>query len=505
MKDMFKSAERIKKAISEKERILIYGDYDVDGVTSVALLSYVLSFMGASFETFIPDRLDEGYGLNVRAVAVARDHGVKLIVTVDCGINSYKEVKCANDYGIDVIVTDHHEIRENELPPAYAVLNPKRSDCGYPYKYLAGVGVAYKLARALMGDKASAVDEHLDLVALGTISDVSPMTGENRILAKEGLKRLSVTGKPGLRALIDSARLKKEAITCRHVGYIFGPRINAMGRVGSANTSLELLMCRDEQESVRLASILERENKNRQIIEKELLDVALDAAEKGGMARGRRSLVLSGENWHAGVLGIVASRVAETYDMPTILISLDGDKGKASGRSALGVNLFEAISGSAEHLLTFGGHALACGLSVKRDNVDVFRDAFDSAVRVQLESGKVVARELEIDMDLAFSQIGMKLLKELELFVPYGPLNSEPVFAARGLMVRSRPKEFDKGGFKFLATCGNLTHEAITFKKNRIHKPMQGNTVNIAFTPSINKWEGIETIQLNLKDLEILG
>ncbi|MBU0570882.1 MAG: single-stranded-DNA-specific exonuclease RecJ [Candidatus Omnitrophica bacterium] len=504
MKDMKKGTTRIKKAIARGEKILIYGDYDVDGVASTALLSYVLKELGANYETFIPNRLEDGYGMNVRGVAWAREHGVGLIITVDCGINSFNEVACANDYGIDVIVTDHHEIKGEDLPSAYAIIDAHQPDCEYPFKGLAGVGVAYKLASALMEGKKEFLESHLDLVALGTVADVAPMNGENRILTKAGLKTLKNTDKCGLKALMDVARVKADGITSKHIGFALGPRINAMGRVGSANTALELLMCRDEARARDIAAILDKENRNRQSIEKDLLSGIVELVESGVRSGETGPIVLAGDGWHPGVLGIVASRLVDVYDVPAILISLDGDKGKGSGRSPDNVNLFEAIKEAQEHLIAFGGHEAACGLKIHRDNIAGFRAALNGIVMKRVSHGEKIQPELKIDLNLSFSRIGLKLVKELKLLMPYGPENVEPVFATSDIGVKNAPRDIGRGGFKFLATCRNLTCEAITFNRRSISKPRKGSIINLAYTPSVNDWGGVETIQLNIKDIQIV-
>jgi len=505
MKDMERSVARIRKAVANREKILIYGDYDVDGVTSTALLAHVFGYLKADFDTFIPNRLEDGYGLNLRAVALAREQGVDLIITVDCGINSFKEIKCANDYGIDVIVTDHHEIKEEELPPAYSIIDAHQKDCKYPYKGLAGVGVAYKLAKALVADEGYHVDEHLDLVALGTIADIAPLTGENRILARAGLESLRKTSKPGLVSLMDIARIKPEKLRCSHIGFVLGPRINAMGRVGSANEALELLLCDDIPEAREIARKLDRENKRRQTIEKELFGEAVSLVGDRPHEGEGNVLVLAGEGWHAGVLGIVASKLTEEYNVPAIMISLDGDRGKGSGRSVDGLNLFESIREASSYLTNFGGHESACGLKIEKKHLPGFREKLDSVIGGKMLDMKKKQPELDIDLNLPFSYLGMGLLKELQLLMPYGAENAEPVFSTNRIMVKNNPRDIGRGGFKFLASCGNLTCEAITFRSKKILKPRRGDMINLAYTPSINSWEGIDTVQLNIKDLQLLS
>ncbi|KJJ84646.1 single-stranded-DNA-specific exonuclease RecJ [Candidatus Omnitrophus magneticus] len=501
---MDKAVERIKKALAKKEKMLIYGDFDVDGVTSLALLSLVFKEIGAVFETFIPNRLEDGYGLNISAVNLAKEKGVKLLITVDCGINSFKEVEYANSIGLDVIITDHHEVRTGNIPPALAVVNTHQPACSYPYKNLAGVAVAYKLARGLLRGKEEKVDEHLDLVALGTIADVAPLTGENRILVKEGLKKLSSANKYGIKALMDVAKIKSESLNSRHVAFILAPRINAMGRMGAADLALELLVCKDKNRAYELAEILEKENRNRQNIEKALFAKAIELHQKVGSQKDN-VIILAEEGWHPGVLGIAASRMTENYNMPTILISLNGENGRGSGRSINGFNLFEALEKTGEHLIDFGGHSAACGIKIEKKNLDNFKKAINALSSLNTTDTNNITQEISIDLVLPFSAIGAKLIKELELLMPFGEGNEEPLFVTRGMKVKNIPRAIAKDGFKFLVMCGNLSCEAITFKKHGIIKPSKNDVVNIAYSLSLNTWAGIDTVQMNIKDLNVLS
>ena len=500
MKDMARAVQRVEKAVQKKEKILIYGDYDVDGVTSSALLADVFEKLGANFEVFIPNRLEEGYGLDTGAILKFAKKSVSLIVTVDCGINSSEEVREANAHGIDVIITDHHEVR-GPRPAAFAAINPHQDDCDYPFEQLAGVGVAYKFARALMKGREDAVDNHLDLVALGTVADVVPLNGENRVLVKKGLKRLRRTTKPGLKALMEVSGLDPEKVNSRHIGFVLGPRINAMGRLGTAEVALDLLLCKDPNEARELAGILEKENRRRRDIEKDVLDQAIQKAEKEVDLEKDKVIVLADSAWHAGVIGIVAARLTQKYNMPAVLISLTDNQGKGSARGVKGFNLFEAISRAGEHLIGFGGHPAACGIRIEKEKIDLFREKLNLVAPESFENKKE-SLEFLIDYDIPFARITARLIDELEMLMPYGPENREPVFATSDLEIKNTPREIGKNGIKFLVKRGNLTYEAITFKKNEIPKPSAGDVVNLAFSPSINSWGGYDSIQLNIKDLQ---
>jgi len=373
LKDMDKAVGRIRKAISDKERILVYGDYDVDGMTSVAILKQALTKLGATVETYIPNRLEEGYGLNTNAIKRALKDGVSLIITVDCGISSFKEIEYAKLSKIDVIVTDHHEIVAKRLPQAYAIINPLQDSCKYPFKHLAGVGLAYKLAKALYDGTSFIAEDFLDLVSLGTIADIVPLKGENRILAKHGLDEINRRQRVGIKALTDLAGLSGKDVSSGHIGFILGPRINAMGRVGSPEKALELLLTEDKEEATRLAKMLDTENRNRQKIESKILEEALSKVEREVNFKHHKIIVLASEGWHAGVIGIVASRIADRFHRPAILISLDGKYGKGSGRSVERFNLFDVLIQCKDLLMGFGGHEGACGLTIDKDKVDEFR------------------------------------------------------------------------------------------------------------------------------------
>lgn len=499
LKDMDKAVERIKSAVKRKESILVYGDYDVDGLTATALLFLTLKGYGVRINYYIPDRVKEGYGLNLEALKKAKDSGVDLVIAVDCGITAVEEVGYLKKHNIDCIILDHHQPLEGIIPDAVAVINPLRPDCDYPYKYLASVGLVFKLTQAL-----KAPGDNLDLVTLGTISDVAPLTGENRILVKHGLKHLANTRKTGLRALIEAAGVgKKKEFYTDTVGFILGPRINASGRVSSSLQSLKLLLTEDAEEAKALAEGLNRDNRERQAMQEVILKEAVSKVEREVNFKSHKVIVVSSDKWHPGVIGIVASRLVEKFYRPTILVAFNEDIGKGSGRSIRNFHLFEALSKCKEHLVEYGGHKHAAGITISKDNIDVFRERFNSVASEVLQPLDLIPR-LEIDAEISLSDLTMKFVKELALLEPYGVGNPKPVFAVRGLSLKTKPKILTANTLKLWVTDGKLTYEAVGFKKAFNFKldPAPRN-FSLAFTPSVNTWQGHENIQLVIKDLQI--
>ena len=497
--DMEKAAARIRSAIESKERILVYGDYDVDGLTATALLYTTLKRYGAHVHNYIPDRVKEGYGLNVEALENARKEGTKLVIAVDCGITAAEEIGFLNKHRIDSIIIDHHQPVNDKLPEASAILDPFTPGCSYPYKYLASVGLVYKLTQALGWSK----EEDLDLVALGTISDVAPLTGENRILIKHGLKYLAKTQRTGLRALMEIAGIgKKKEFYTETVGFILGPRLNASGRMNSSMHSLKLLLTDDKEEAKKLAGELDKSNRDRQAMEAEILKEAVAKVEREVNFKEHRVIVLHGDKWHPGVIGIVASRIVEKFYRPTILVAFNENTGKGSGRSIKNFHLFEALSKCKEHLIEFGGHEHAAGITISRENIDAFRDSLNAVAHEVLQPLDLVPR-LEIDAWISLKDITRKFLKELELLEPFGVGNRKPVFAVKGLSLKAPPKILNYNTLKIWVTDGELTYEAVGFKKALDYKLDSASLVfDLAFTPSINVWQGQESIQLQLKDLK---
>lgn len=501
MKDMDKAVFRTRKAISNGESILVYGDYDVDGMTGVAILYSALKNLGANVQTYIPNRLEEGYGLNMAAIKKAHKDGMSLIITVDCGITSFKEVEYAKSLNIDTVVTDHHEILESRIPPAYAVVNPLQEGCAYPFKHLAGVGIAYKLVKALYEDTQFFAEDFLDLVSLGTIADIVPLVGENRILAKHGLEEIGKRNRVGLKALMDVARLGAKSISSGHIGFVLGPRINAMGRIGSPNKALDLLLSEDEEAAVKLAKILDSENRNRQKIEAKILDEALSKVEREVNFKHHRVIVLASENWHPGVIGIVASRIADRFYRPAILISLDGKLGKGSGRSIDGFHLFEYLVKCRDVLAGFGGHESACGITIEKERIDEFRD------RINEEAGKekdesIFSPKLDIDMDVPLNALSEDVINEIESLSPFGADNPRPVLSSCNLTVKDGPRQIGKSGFKLWVTDNRITCEAVSFGRSGLDIPKLGSGVNLAYIPSMNNWQGLQSIQLELRDIK---
>ena len=435
MKDMDRAAARVRRALAAGEHIAVYGDYDVDGITSTCLLTDFLRREGGTVIPYIPDRMEEGYGLNREAVAALRGQGVGLIVTVDCGITAVEEAACAASLGVELVITDHHECKA-ALPAAAAVVDPRRADCPYPFKCLAGVGVALKLVLALGGParRDELLERYADLAAIGTVADVMSLTGENRTIVRLGLEALRRTGRPGLRALLHEAGLDERPLTATAIGYTLAPRINASGRMGCASLAGELLLTDDPARGEELSRALCDLNRERQAIEAEIYTECQAMAEALPRPQ-RHALVLAGEQWHQGVVGIVASRLAEKYACPAFMICLQDGKGKGSCRSFAGFNLFAALERCAPLLEGFGGHALAAGFTIREENIPAFAAAMNDYV-CACTGGEEMVSALDIDGEL--DDVGLLTLEGvegLELLEPYGAGNPKPVFSLSGCLV----------------------------------------------------------------------
>ncbi len=498
LRDMDKAAERIKKALHKKETVLIYGDYDVDGITATALLVMAFSKMGLKVHTYIPDRLKEGYGLSKESIRFIKEKKIDLVITVDCGISSFEEVDLLNEAGIDVIITDHHQPRNKKLPKAFAVIDPHRESCGYPFKYLSGVGVAFKLAEAICG---KFLKEYLDLVCLGTVSDIVPLTGENRVFAKYGLACLRETSKIGIRALIKASGLSKKRIDETHIGYILGPRINSTGRISSPNTSLKLLLTESEEEAEHLAGILNSENSRRQALVEDILKEALLKIEKEINFKYHKVMVLDKIDWHIGVIGIVASRLTDRFSRPTVIISTLGENCKGSARSVEDFHLFEALSECEEFLSEYGGHSQAAGFSMLRRNIEPFRDKINRIADRLLNADELMPK-LDIDMEIGFGEIKAGLMEKLEVLSPYGEENPAPVFLTRNLFLKTDIQYFGKDNVRMWASDKRLTYEAVGFGLSEdIPALVRNDCFDLTYSPVLNSFKDENSIRLIIKDL----
>lgn len=502
MKGMDKAVERIKRAIFNKEKIAIYGDYDVDGVTSTALFYTFLKNLGADVIFYNPDRIKEGYGVNIKAVRKLAGEGVKLFISGDCGITAVREVEEAKALGADFIVTDHHK-PPNELPEAVSILNPQLPDCKYPGKAITGVGVMFNLAVALrralreegfFKKKEPNLGDYLDLVALGTVADCAPLMDVNRIFVKEGMKRMENPRRIGIMALKEASSMEG-VVNSYDLGFILGPRINASGRLGSAGKAVELFISEDIQTARDIAKMLSRENSNRQSIEGEIFTNAIIRIESDPEIPNANSIVLASPNWHPGIIGIVASRIVERYEKPTILIAIDNNGiGKGSGRSVEGINIYSALSECRDLFVQFGGHEMAAGLSIKEDKIEDFKKMFEKAVA---DSGHAYEPKLNIDCTVEFAELTDDLVSEFGLLEPFGIGNPEPLLIAQSVEVVSQRLFKDKH-LGLTLKQGNKSLDAIWFNVN--DAPQLPDKINIVFTPEFNKWNGRKDIRLKVRD-----
>ncbi|MBI4495698.1 MAG: single-stranded-DNA-specific exonuclease RecJ [Deltaproteobacteria bacterium] len=506
LRDMDRALARISRAVRERERITLFGDYDVDGTTAIALLFLFLKQAGAAVDFYLPHRLTEGYGLNLEAMRKIRAQGSSLLITADCGVSSREEIRWAKENGLDVVVTDHHEVPE-ELPPAEAVLNPKRRDCPYPFKHLAGVGVAFNLIIALRRAfrqegiwtaGAPNLKEYLDLVALGTMSDIVPLKGVNRILAKVGLEQLSRSLRPGIGALKEVAGMDGLPVDSTGLGFRLAPRLNAAGRLDDSREVIRLLTAEDQASARAIASRLDAWNTERQRLEGKILAEAREMIMAAPW-EGKKSLVLSSADWHPGVIGIVASRLIEEFHRPTILIALTGGRGKGSGRSIPAFSLYEGLKACRSFIEKFGGHEQAAGLVIQPERIPDFSAAFEENVAACLREEDFVPR-LSIDADVHLREMNASFMAELEALAPFGAGNPEPVFSVGQLTVRDS-KLVGKGHLRLRLLEGGWTGEAIGFRLGSWH-PLSGERMRMAFSPQIHTYQGRRSLQLKIIDLQ---
>ncbi len=497
--DMDKAIARIKAAKAKDELVLIFGDYDVDGVTSSAILKNALTKFGLKVLNYIPHRMTEGYGLNHSIVNFAKERNVKLLISIDCGISAFDQVDALNRSGIDVIVVDHHEPSGDKLPNAVAIINPKRHDCHYPFDGLASVGLAFKLSQALLGKDAGDI---LDLVALGTIADVAELTGENRIFVKEGLGRIHLTKNKGLIALMDVARIKGKKLKPHAVGFILAPRINAAGRMGSAEKSLQLLLSDDLAEAYQLARGLEEENQKRQKMQSDIIEEAMAIVEREVNFKDHKIIVLSKEGWHRGVVGIVASRIMDTFYRPTIVISLEDGVGVGSARSIDGFHLYHALKSCSHLLENYGGHEHAAGLTIKKENIDSFRDLINTFAQENILIENLIPT-LELDCEISLSSIDVDLVNVIKTIEPCGEGNPPARFCSRRLTVKSPPVILGRDTLKFWVSDGQVVVQAVGFGMGKFFDLVKNaKTIDLAYGLSIDDWNKDPIVQLEIKDIK---
>ena len=517
--------ERIDKALKHKEKILIYGDYDTDGVTATALLISMFKFIDVTVEHHLPNRLEEGYGLNKTAIKKIADNGAKLLITVDCGITDIESVAYAKELGLDIIVTDHHEPVRDEnntiiLPDAVAIINPKIIP-GHPME-LSGVGVAFKLAWAFSQQFTNSkkqspefqafLTEAIALVVIGTITDVSELSGENRILTAYGMPLLKNISVAWLDALIEKSRIKKEKLMPEDISFRIGPRLNASGRLGNAQASLELLLCKSKRRALEMADELEKNNQSRQRIEKKIIESVREKIAKKINIKKDYAIVLGDESWHIGVLGIVASKIADEFNRPTILFSIKGASAKGSARSIQAFHLYEGLQHCHNLLIKYGGHSYAAGIEIETDNIEIFKDSLNEYAHSKLAKADLEPA-LDIDTEVLLNQLNYNSVKQIEQLMPFGEGNPEPVLISRNVEIAGTPSlvgandEHCSFVVKQAGGQTNCAHRVIAFnlakKWDEFTKVIQ-NPFQIAYMPKIDTWSYQPSIVLHLRDFKPL-
>lgn len=506
MSGMKEAAERLSKAIDEQEKILIYGDYDVDGTTATSLLVLFLKKLGAEVDFYVNDRKTEGYGIALTGIKYAMSQNVKVVVTVDCGITAIEPVKYCRENGIDVIICDHHEAKA-EHPNALAILDAKQDDCAYPFKELSGCGVAFKLACALCdlrGIDRELAFEFLDFVALAVAADIVPVIEENRTLMSEGIKRLQLAKRPGLKALAKISGLDIERLSSSSIVFALSPRINAAGRLDHARQAIKLLTAEDENDAEESAAYLGELNKSRREIDADVFKEAEEDAKKL-LAQYASSIVLYKPDWHLGVIGIVASRIVERFYLPTIILTENEGILKGSARSVAGFNLFNAISNCESHLIQFGGHEMAAGLSIHIEQLDEFRSAFDTHCAEMLDF-ELRTPSIQIDAELNLEQITPRFYNVLKQFEPCGPRNMHPLFITRNLSVAYPPKLLKEQHLKFaVRDKEGRIFDVIGFGMAHCFESLKesGRSVSLVYSIDENEWNGKTMFQLRLRDLRV--
>lgn len=500
MKDMDKLVDRVILAKERLEKVIIYGDYDVDGVTSITIMYSFLKEIGLDVSYYLPDRMEEGYGLNKEALDRIKESGYTLVITVDCGISAIEEVEYAKSIGLEICVTDHHECSDM-IPSAYAVVNPKRHDSTYPFEMLAGVGVAFKVITALsikLGLEKTAYMKYLDIVTIGTIADIVPLQDENRIITKIGIEKVRKTTNEGLKALIRVSGIKN--VDSTSISFGIAPRINASGRMADASVAVKLLLETSPMKANSLAELLDSQNKERQAVEKKILDEVINKIEKEKLYE-KNGLVVAGKGWHQGVIGIVASKIAEKYVKPVILITYEDGMAKGSGRTPHGISLYDALDKCRDVLVQFGGHELAAGVTLEKDRINEFSERFDLAVCELKE--KELQDIVDIDLEITKDDILKGIIKINEILLPFGQKNTEPVYLYRNIKVNSLCTLKDDKHLKLGLKDNNFYIDAIGFSMgNRRDELRLGDKIDLVGTININEFNGKKQIQILLKDFK---
>ncbi|MEA3287127.1 MAG: single-stranded-DNA-specific exonuclease RecJ [Candidatus Marinimicrobia bacterium] len=509
MLNMETAVAEVSKCLDAHQTILIFGDYDVDGTTATSLLHLFLQSIGGKSEYYIPDRTKEGYGVSHKGIDYAAEIDAKLIITCDCGITAVEQTEYANSKGIKMMITDHH-IPDKKLPDAVAILNPKQSDCEYPNKDLCGAGVAFKLTQALSQSRGLApeqANQNLDLAAIGTAADIVQVIGENRIIVGEGLKLIGHGKRPGIKALKKVAGITRDEVAVSDVLFGLGPRINAVGRLGEAMRAVHLMTTDTQSKARELSAVLNSENEARKTVEAKIFDEAVLQANSKSDPRAKRSLVLSQEGWHHGVIGIVASKLKERYYVPTVIIAVNDGVGKASARSINGFDLHAAFSQCADLLVTFGGHTMAAGMTIDPENIEAFEQRFQEVALEQITE-EMMRPRLKIESVIELGQVNTQLLETLRRLAPYGPGNMRPLFASQNLEVIGypRPKIVGKNHLKFKVRQGRTVLDAIGFGMAEDLELLYANKpLEMAYALAENEWQGRKTIQLELKDIRLMN
>lgn len=507
LSDMDKAIKRITDAIKNNEKITVYGDYDVDGITSTALLYDFFKSVGATVDYYIPDRKDEGYGINILAVNKLQKSGTKLLITVDCGITAVGEVEFAKLQGMDVIITDHHTCKDRLPEAAVAIINPKKPDCEYPFDALAGVGVAFKLVlavtMALNKNTTECFKKYVEFVAIGTIADVVSLTNENRIIVDKGIMSIKNSTRPGIKAIKEVAQISQKPLNASTIAFSIAPRLNAAGRLGTAKTAVELLLTDSDERAREIANELDNENRERQSTEQEIYNEAIEMISKDVNFSKKKVIVLAHEDWHHGVIGIVASRLSEKFYKPCILISYSNGIGKGSGRSIRNFNLFDALSVCGDLLTDFGGHAVAAGLNINVSEIEAFEKRINKYADDILTDEDMLPHVF-IDCELQDTDITIQNVKLLSILEPFGMGNEKPVFSASDLVIKNiQAVGQDKKHLRLYLEGKNNHLSAIGFNMGEFESELKaGDRVRVAFGLDINVYQGSENAQLLLKDIK---